>query len=62
MLTGKALVVANVGDSRAVLCRGGQAEVLTTQHRVHGQDDVVKSEAQRVEQVPSLGSWGPCMP
>ena len=27
------LVVANVGDSRAVLCRGGQAVALTTEHR-----------------------------
>ncbi|GAB4822197.1 hypothetical protein N2152v2_009243 [Parachlorella kessleri] len=54
VLAGKTLVVANVGDSRAVLCRGGQAEVLTTQHRVHGQEDVVKSETQRVEQV---GGW-----
>ena len=27
------IIVANVGDSRAVLCRRGQAIDLTTEHR-----------------------------
>lgn len=30
------LVVANVGDSRLVLCRNGRAMDLTTEHRLYG--------------------------
>jgi serine/threonine protein phosphatase PrpC len=51
LLRGDALVVANVGDSRAVLCREGQPVVLTAQHRVHGRGEAVKEETRRVQEV-----------
>lgn len=31
------IIVANVGDSRLVLCRNGRPLDLTTEHRVYGQ-------------------------
>lgn len=33
LIEGREMVVSNVGDCRAVLCRGGVAEALTTDHR-----------------------------
>lgn len=53
------VIVANVGDSRAVLCRGGQAVDLTVEHRVYGRGTAVKSETQRVLQV--LGAGWECV-
>jgi len=50
----EALVVANVGDSRAVLSRGGRAVDLTEDHRVFGNDATVQAEVARVE---SVGGW-----
>uniref|UniRef100_A0A061SL87 protein-serine/threonine phosphatase n=1 Tax=Tetraselmis sp. GSL018 TaxID=582737 RepID=A0A061SL87_9CHLO len=48
------LHVANVGDSRAVLSRGGKATDLTTEHRAYGKGDIVKQEKKRIE---SVGGW-----
>lgn len=47
------LHVANVGDCRAVLCRGGNAVVLTTDHTPS-----VPSEAARVEAAGGFVSRG----
>lgn len=51
------LVVAHVGDARAVLCRGGDAIALTDDHRPHRLD-----EKKRVERAGGLvlnvrGAW-----
>mmetsp|Transcript_825 Transcript_825/g.2499 ORF Transcript_825/g.2499 Transcript_825/m.2499 type:complete len:237 (-) Transcript_825:1715-2425(-) len=48
------IIVANVGDSRAVLCRGGKAVDLSTEHRAYGKGKIVKSETKRIE---SVGGW-----
>ena len=48
------IVAANVGDSRAVLCRGGAAVDLTTEHRVYGKSASASSEALRVKEA---GGW-----
>jgi len=48
------VVAANVGDSRAVLCRAGQPVDLTTEHRVYGKTASAGSEASRVE---AAGGW-----
>ncbi|KAK9916403.1 hypothetical protein WJX75_002189 [Coccomyxa subellipsoidea] len=48
------LVVANVGDSRAVLSRRGQAVDLTTEHRVSGGGATVEAEVARVQ---AAGGW-----
>jgi protein phosphatase 2C family protein 2/3 len=47
-------VVANVGDSRAVLSRGGRALDLSTEHRVWGKTPTVLSEIERIE---AVGGW-----
>lgn len=44
LIEGKDIVVSNLGDCRAVLCRGGIAEALTKDHRA-GQED----ERRRIE-------------
>ncbi|KAA8533217.1 hypothetical protein F0562_033250 [Nyssa sinensis] len=43
-IEGKEIVISNLGDCRAVLCRGGVAEALTKDHRA-GQED----ERKRIE-------------
>ncbi|DBA83228.1 TPA: hypothetical protein ACH3X2_006741 [Trebouxia sp. C0005] len=48
------IVVANIGDSRAVLSRAGQAIDLSTEHRLYGQGDTVTSESHRVKEA---GGW-----
>jgi serine/threonine protein phosphatase PrpC len=48
------VVVANVGDSRAVLCRGGRAVDLSGEHRVWGKTPEVQAEIARIE---SVGGW-----
>ena len=47
-MTKSQLVVANAGDCKAVLCRGGKAETLTMPHRANNQD-----ERQRIEDLVS---------
>ncbi|XP_055959803.1 uncharacterized protein LOC126657296 [Mercurialis annua] len=44
LIEGQEAVVSNLGDCRAVLCRGGVAEVLTKDHRAERED-----ERQRIE-------------
>jgi len=48
------IIVANVGDSRAVLCRSGNAIDLSTEHRVYGRGPAVASETARVN---AAGGW-----
>mmetsp|Transcript_15246 Transcript_15246/g.46030 ORF Transcript_15246/g.46030 Transcript_15246/m.46030 type:complete len:410 (+) Transcript_15246:141-1370(+) len=54
MVRGDKIIVANVGDSRAVLCRQGMPVDLTTEHRVYGDSPVVAKEIARVEEA---GGW-----
>jgi serine/threonine protein phosphatase PrpC len=48
------VIVANVGDSRAVLSRAGTALDLSTEHRVYGRGPAVASETARVT---AAGGW-----
>ncbi|KAG2452023.1 hypothetical protein HYH02_003061 [Chlamydomonas schloesseri] len=48
------LVVANVGDSQAVLSRRGNAVILAHYHRVYGSGPDVTAEIERVK---SVGGW-----
>lgn len=43
----KKLYVANCGDSRAVLSRGGNAEVLTANHHVENETEVARIQAAK---------------
>ncbi|XP_048502714.2 uncharacterized protein LOC104897184 [Beta vulgaris subsp. vulgaris] len=44
LIEGTEMVVSNIGDCRAVLCRGGVAEALTKDHRVE-----MEEERKRIE-------------
>ncbi|GMY26331.1 probable protein phosphatase 2C 14 [Fagus crenata] len=39
LIEGQEVLISNVGDCRAVLCRGGVAEALTRDHRVEQEDE-----------------------
>lgn len=39
LIEGQEVIVSNLGDCRAVLCRGGIAEALTKDHRVEEEDE-----------------------
>lgn len=52
VLLGQRLVVANVGDSRAVLCRRGQAIPMTVDHKPNS-----KEERQRIEKAGGVVVW-----
>ncbi|KAL9241125.1 hypothetical protein vseg_015271 [Gypsophila vaccaria] len=44
LIEGAEMVVSNVGDCRAVLCRGGVAEALTKDHRAEREDEQKRIE------------------
>eukprot|EP00245_Coleochaete_scutata_P000991 TRINITY_DN11216_c0_g1_i1.p1 TRINITY_DN11216_c0_g1~~TRINITY_DN11216_c0_g1_i1.p1 ORF type:complete len:280 (+),score=49.72 TRINITY_DN11216_c0_g1_i1:261-1100(+) len=52
VLVGKRLLVANVGDSRAVICRGGKALALSLDHKPNRSD-----ERQRIEDAGGVVMW-----
>ncbi|KAH7441222.1 hypothetical protein KP509_03G029400 [Ceratopteris richardii] len=52
ILVGDRLVVANVGDSRAVICRGNTAYALSEDHKPNRKD-----ERQRIEEAGGVVIW-----
>ncbi|CAM6071589.1 unnamed protein product [Sphagnum tenellum] len=52
VLVGDRLLVANVGDSRAVICRGGEAFALSSDHKPNRAD-----ERQRIEDAGGVVMW-----
>lgn len=52
ILIGKRLLVANVGDSRAVLCRAGSAVALSVDHKPNS-----KEERTRIESAGGVVVW-----
>ncbi|KAE8735201.1 putative protein phosphatase 2C 59 [Hibiscus syriacus] len=52
VLVGDCLLVANVGDSRAVICRGGKAYVVSRDHKPDQTD-----ERQRIEDAGGFVMW-----
>ncbi|KAK3443216.1 hypothetical protein EUGRSUZ_B03277 [Eucalyptus grandis] len=57
LIQGQEIAISNLGDCRAVLCRGGVAEALTKDHRADKED-----EKQRIEDMGGFvemhrGSW-----
>jgi protein phosphatase 1L len=52
VLVGDRLLVANVGDSRAVLCTGGKALPLSTDHKPNRHD-----ERERIEKSGGVVMW-----
>ncbi|KAH7445215.1 hypothetical protein KP509_02G112900 [Ceratopteris richardii] len=52
VVVGDRLLVANVGDSRAVICRAGKAEALSTDHKPNRRD-----ERLRIEKAGGVVMW-----
>jgi protein phosphatase 1L len=52
VLVGDHLLVANVGDSRAVICKGGKAVALSTDHKPNQ-----TGERQRIENAGGVVMW-----
>jgi protein phosphatase 1L len=52
VLVGERLLVANVGDSRAVICRAGKAFALSKDHKPNRDD-----ERQRIEEAGGVVMW-----
>ncbi|XP_057452446.1 protein phosphatase 2C 57 isoform X2 [Lotus japonicus] len=48
------LLIAHIGDSSAVLCRSGKAEVLTSPHRPCGSN---KTSLQEIKRIREAGGW-----
>ncbi|MQL93834.1 hypothetical protein Taro_026490 [Colocasia esculenta] len=55
ILVGERLLVANVGDSRAVICRGGSAVAVSRDHKPDQTD-----ERQRIEDAGGFVMWAGC--
>lgn len=55
VVDGKKLVVANVGDSRAILCReSGLVKQITVDHEPEKERDLVESKGGFVSEKPGL--------
>lgn len=52
LIDGKKLIVANVGDSRAILCRNSAAKPITVDHEPQMQKDLVESRGGFVSKMP----------
>lgn len=48
------LVVAHAGDSRAILCTGGETQELCQDHRISGDSDMAIAEITRIK---NAGGW-----
>ncbi|KAK3446082.1 hypothetical protein EUGRSUZ_A01838 [Eucalyptus grandis] len=55
ILNGQTLVVANVGDSRAVICKKGKAEQLSVDHEPNREKRLIESRGGFVSNIP--GMW-----
>lgn len=49
LIEGMEMVISNLGDCRAVLCRGGVAETLTKDHRAEREDERKRIEDKVVD-------------
>ncbi|XP_073145306.1 probable protein phosphatase 2C 14 [Henckelia pumila] len=57
LIDGEEMVISNLGDCRAVLCRGGIAEVLTTDHTPAREDERRRIEDKGGYVTFHRGSW-----
>ncbi|CAN1312951.1 Probable protein phosphatase 2C 14 [Linum perenne] len=57
LIEGEEVVVSNLGDCRAVLCRGGVAEALTTDHRAEREDERERIENEGGYVEIHRGAW-----
>ncbi|CAI9093037.1 OLC1v1028438C1 [Oldenlandia corymbosa var. corymbosa] len=57
LIEGKDIVVSNLGDCRAVLCRGGTAEALTKDHRAAQEDERKRIEDKGGFVQNHRGAW-----
>lgn len=55
LINGQSLVVANVGDSRAVICKNGVAKQLSVDHEPNKEKRLIESRGGFVSNIP--GMW-----
>lgn len=54
LIDGQTLIVAHVGDSRAVMCRNGSAKPITVDHDPEKEKELVESRGGFVVRMPGL--------
>lgn len=54
LMNGEKLVVANVGDSRAVICRNGVAKQLSVDHEPSKEKRLIESRGGFVSNLPGM--------
>lgn len=59
LINGRKLVVANVGDSRAVICKNGVAKQLSVDHEPSKERDNIESRGGFVSNLPGISSSSP---
>eukprot|EP00188_Purpureofilum_apyrenoidigerum_P001952 Plantae.Rhodophyta-Purpureofilum_apyrenoidigerum.ctg21305.p1 GENE.Plantae.Rhodophyta-Purpureofilum_apyrenoidigerum.ctg21305~~Plantae.Rhodophyta-Purpureofilum_apyrenoidigerum.ctg21305.p1 ORF type:complete len:472 (-),score=62.83 Plantae.Rhodophyta-Purpureofilum_apyrenoidigerum.ctg21305:237-1652(-) len=59
LFAGREIFVANAGDCRAVLCRGGKAVLMSDDQTAQVQSEKVRVEARggKVEYIENVGQW-----
>ncbi|KAB1203125.1 putative protein phosphatase 2C 14 [Morella rubra] len=57
LIEGQEVVISNLGDCRAVLCKGGVAEALTRDHRAEQEDERKRIEDKGGYVVIHRGAW-----
>lgn len=60
VIDGKELWVANVGDSRAVICRNKTAEQLTVDHEPHSERRRIEKQGGFVTTLPGITFFSHC--
>lgn len=57
LIDGEKLVVANVGDSRAIICKNGKAQQLSVDHEPVNEKKVIESKGGFVSNFPGNHSF-----
>lgn len=57
VIDGKDLWVANIGDSRAVICERGSANQLTVDHEPHSERTRIENQGGFVTTLPGKRIW-----
>ena len=54
LINGQELVIANVGDSRAVICKNGKVKQLSVDHEPSKEKGMIESRGGFVSNIPGI--------